>query len=443
MGSLRLRLLVASSVLLAVFFGIAIAVLDNAFRDAAMRSAEERLDILLFALLAAAEPPDDGRPTLTMPADLQEPRFGTPGSGLYGAIYDGDGLPVWTSRSTLDRVVPWTTGIPIGSRRLDRLTLADETPLLSYSLAVDWEFPDTRIRPFTFHVGETLDAYNAQVSAFRRQLFAWFAAVAVALLISLALLLSRLLRPLSRIEAEIHAIEQGETDELSAGYPSELAGVQRNLNALIRRERSRGEVYRRTLGDLAHSLKTPLATLKTLLGNSREAQAQLDRMDELVRYQLAKPATRGRLIGARPFAVREKLESLADSFAKIYFDKGVAFELDAAAALMFRGDSGDFLELAGNLMDNAYKRCKARVRVSASRNDAGEFVLTVDDDGPGFPEDAGNTVLDRGRRLDEAESSQGIGLSIVADICELYGATLRLGRSPLGGARVDVRVPNP
>ena len=444
MGSLRLRLLLSVGLLLTVFFGIAIAVLESAFRDAAMQSAEARLDVQLIALLAAAEPADDER--LDMPDDFREPRFSAPGSGLYAAIRDGDGETVWESRSTLGVVVPWIAGVDIGARRFDRIRLVDGTPLLSFTLGVDWEFSSGRTRAFTFHVAEDENALNAQVAAFRRQLFVWFGAAAIGLIVSLGLLLGWLLRPLAKIEDEIEAIELGERDELSAGYPSELTGVQQNLNALIARERSRSEVYRRTLGDLAHSLKTPLATLRTLLarqpGNS-DIDVQLERMDELIRYQLAKPATRGRLIGTRPFAVIDKLEQLMVSFAKIYHDRDIDTALNVEDGLSFRGDSGDFTELAGNLIDNAFKRTRHAVAVTARRERDGGFILRVDDDGPGFPPGAEARVLDRGTRLDESDGSQGIGLAIVAEICELYGATLTLGESQLGGARVTVRIPNP
>ncbi len=443
MGSLRLRLLVFVSLLLIVFSGAAIAVLDNAFRDAAMRGEEERLDIQLIALLAAAEPADDKN--LALPEDLQEQRFAAPGSGLYAAVFNGSGKQVWRSRSTLGTAIQWAGPAPVGTRNFQRIADAEGTELLSYSLGVDWEFSEGQVYPFSFQVVESLDSFRAQVAGFRGQLFGWFAVVSIGLLVSLALLLGWLLRPLAQIEAEIRDVEQGEREALSSGYPSELSGVARNLNALVTRERSRGEVYRRTLGDLAHSLKTPLATLRTVLGRAPDPDVdeQLTRMDELIRYQLSKPATRGRLIGTRPFAVEPHIASLTQSFEKIYFDKGVSTSTSVAPGLTFRGDTGDFMELVGNVMDNAFKRCDKRVRVTVDRNASGDFELQVGDDGPGFPADARNQVTERGARLDEAEHSQGLGLSIVAEICALYGAEMRLGVSQWNGALVTITVPNP
>ncbi|MEL7539133.1 MAG: ATP-binding protein [Pseudomonadota bacterium] len=444
MNSLRLRILVSVGFLLLIYLGVAVAVLDDAFRKAALKAEEDRLDVQLISLLAAAVPMDEYR--LTLPSEFPEPRYSTPQSGLYAAVFDRDGERVWQSESNIGLIVPWVKTVPVGASDIERLAPDGSSELLSYSMGVTWDFDDGTTRPFTFHVAESLDAFNEQVGAYRRQLLSWFGGVGAALVISLGLLLGWLLRPLARIDDEIVEIEQGERETLSSGYPSELAGVAENLNALVSRERSRGEVYRRTLGDLAHSLKTPLATLRTLLSGDRRADVdrELERMDETIRYQLAKPATRGRLIGTKPFVVKEKTDALLASFEKIYADKDVRYEAEVTDDLTFRGDPGDFMELAGNVLDNAFKRSRSRVWFRATRNDTGEFLLDVADDGPGFPADVlAEQRIERGQRLDEAESSQGLGLSIVAEICELYGATLTLGERDGGGARVLVAVPNP
>ena len=99
MSSLSARLLVSVSVLLLFFFGVTIVVLDFAFRKVGEQAQEDILDGQLMALLAAAEPTDDG--ILGMPPDLPEPRFGTLGSGLYAEIRDHDGAAIWRSRSAL------------------------------------------------------------------------------------------------------------------------------------------------------------------------------------------------------------------------------------------------------------------------------------------------------------------------------------------------------
>lgn len=440
MNSLRLRLLVSVGVLLLVYLGVVAAVLATALGEEAL---EVRLEVRLFSLLADARSGADN--TLEFLERFDDSGYSSPGSGLYAAVFDREGNAVWESESTRGFVIPWVKSVSIGGRNVSELTIDNAHSALSLSMGVAWEFDDGTTRPYTFHVAESIDRYTEQIGAFRETLLRWFAGVGAALVLSLGLLLGWLLRPLSQIEDEIAEVEQGDRETLSDGYPAELAGVASNLNALVGRERSRGEVYRRTLGDLAHSLKTPLATLKMLLSGDARADVdrELARMDETIRYQLAKPATRGRLIGTRPFVVHEKTEALLASFAKIYAEKAVVVTARVPADLTFRGDTGDFMELAGNVLDNAFKRAHSAVWLTCARDDD-EFVLDVSDDGPGFPDEVlAEQRIERGRRLDEAASSQGLGLAIVAEICELYGATLTLSARDGGGARVVIRVPNP
>ncbi|MEJ2603120.1 MAG: ATP-binding protein [Gammaproteobacteria bacterium] len=446
--SLRLRVLVWGTLLLLVFFGVIVAVLDSAFRSAALEAERDLLDSRMIMLLAAAEagPGHD----LVLPVDLPEPLFGTPGSGLYGAIVRRDGSVVWRSDSTIGVAIPWGVMPATGERSFRRIGLDDGTPLLALSMGIDWEFADGRVRSYIVHVATSLDSLNAQIASFRRQLLVWFGIVAALLLASLALLLRWLLRPLARIETEILEIEGGERAALSAGYPTELAGVARNLNQLIDIERARTERHRRTLQDLAHSLKTPLAAMRALLdgdGDRRDMEGQVSRMEEIVRYQLAKPlANVGATLGAEPVPVEPELRRLADGLHKVYRDRDIQCEVHVEPGLRFLGDRGDLLEIAGNLMENAHKWARRRVRVTAAGaadvpTPRRGLLLTVEDDGPGIPEGGETGLLERGRRLDETKPGQGIGLSVVVELAGAYRGTVELGRSPLGGAAATVRLP--
>ncbi len=132
-------------------------------------------------------------------------------------------------------------------------------------------------------------------------MFGWFGALMVLLLGALAVLLRRLLAPLRRVEREIESIEAGVLTELGGGYPRELLGITTNLNALLRSERERLARYRNTLGNLAHSFKTPLAVMRNLLSTQggreitvvRQLDEQVGRMDDIVKYQLRRAAAAG------------------------------------------------------------------------------------------------------------------------------------------------------
>ena len=452
MSSLSARLLVSVSVLLLLFFGATVIVLDTAFRTAGEQARRDILDGHLMQLLAAANPNDEG--ALSFPPDLHEERFNTIGSGLYGELRDDSGQLAWRSRSALGLDIPQGGFPALGARVFERESLADGTPLLTLSLAVQWEFPDGELKPYVFKVAESLDSFNAQVAEFRRQLVGWFAAIALIMLLSISVLMRGLLRPLRQIEAEIGEIEEGKRTSLSEKFPTELTGVARNMNLLIDNERARSDRYRHTLDNLAHSLKTPLAAMRALttdIGSSQALQGrfneQIERMDEIVRYQLRKPAASAAdnlVLG--PVPVAKEVERLVSGLRKVYHDKRPVIDSSVAPDIRFRGDTGDFLELAGNLLDNACKWCRSRVSITVRHSDnaqdrGGGMRLTVDDDGPGIPEEAAEALLERGMRLDEATPGHGIGLAIVRDLAKSYGGTLTIGRSVLGGAMISVDIP--
>jgi two-component system sensor histidine kinase PhoQ len=444
MSSLSARLLVSVSVLLLIFFGMTIVVLDTAFREAAEQAQEDILDGHLMSLLAAAEPDIYGE--LQLPIDLPEPRFGNLQSGLYGEMRDESGDPVWKSRSALGLELPYGSAPEPGAHEFSRLTLDDGTPLMALRLSVEWELPSGDLKPYSFNVAESLDSFNAQLARFRRQLFGWFAAVAVVMLFAISLVMRGVLKPLRKIEEEISDVEEGKRQELSAGFPTELTGVARNMNLLIGSERGRSERYRNTLDNLAHSLKTPLAAIRTLLSEQESSELtgrveeQIERMNDIVRYQLRKPATiAGDNLGLAPIAVDKEVARLVDGLAKVYKDKSPKIDLKVAPGMRFRGDSGDFLELAGNLLDNACKWCKSRVKLDIEATAEG-LRMTVADDGPGIPKNAADLLLKRGMRLDESAPGHGIGLAVVKEIAASYGGEVTIGVSPLGGAEIAVTI---
>ena len=455
MYSLSSRLLITVSVLLLVFFGATIAVLDTAFTDAGEQARRDFLDGHLVALLGAAEPSSNGE--LGLPKRLREARFGRIGSGLYGELRNAQGDLVWRSRSTLGLAIPVGGTPALGEQLFGRAVLADGTPLLTLSLSVEWEFEDASSRNYLFKVAESLDSFNAQVAKFRGRLFRWFAAVASTMLLAFSFLLRGLLKPLRKIEAEIGEIEEGSRASLSSEFPTELTGVARNLNLLIDSERARSDRYRYTLDNLAHSLKTPLAAMRALLGGRGKSQLQpsleerfdeqIDRMDEIVRYQLRKPTSSNadRFV-LQPVAVQKEVQRLIDGLQKVYHDKSPSFDVNIDDDIQFRGDTGDFLELAGNLLDNASKWCRSQIRLTitaagGSGATASGMILSVSDDGPGIPDDAVGALLQRGTRLDESTPGHGIGLAVVKEIARSYGGRLSIERSQLGGTKVVVAIP--
>ncbi len=451
--SLSARLLASASVLLIVFFGITIAALDIVFRNLSEQTMRDRLDGQLLALITASEEDSEGwlQPT---PAKTEE-RLHNPGSGLYGEIMRSDGYPSWRSNSLTGTGLDFKTNLRSGERVYVQLRRADGAPVRALSRAIEWQFEDGVTRTFVFSVAEDLDPYYRSLATFRGRLFGWFGVLMLLLLGSFALLLRSVLSPLRRVEREINAIEMGNLTELGSGYPRELLGITANLNALLRSERERLARYRNTLGNLAHSLKTPLAVMRNVLGNpqvralpaAQQLDEQVSRMDDLVKYQLKRAAVSGGTgLGTAPVDVKENLESLRAALLKVYAERDIACELEVDDGCMFFGDREDLTEIAGNLLDNAFKWTRSTVRLRAQRLVGAHarregLKLIVEDDGPGVPMEQREHVLARGARLDERVSGQGIGLSVVRELVGLNGGSVTIDDSPLGGARVEVTLP--
>jgi two-component system, OmpR family, sensor histidine kinase PhoQ len=436
--SLNARLLLAAMLVLVAFLGLTGLALDKAFRASAEAAVRDRLQGQLFALLAVAEVDPEG--ALRLPDQLPEARFATPGSGLYAAVAAGR-EPVWRTPSMLGTEIDLPPLLEPGRHELRRVRAAEPLYMLSFGLA--WELASGE-RHFTFHVAETLDTYQAQVIGFRRSLWIWLGGAALVLLAVQGSILRWSLAPLRRAAADLRAIESGERSSLEGRYPSELCGLTDGINALLRSERAQMERYRASLADLAHSLKTPLAVLRGAAeGHSEElgtqVREQVQRMDQIVAYQLQRGGTAGRRALMAPLAVEQAARRVVASLLKVYAGKGIECSIEVEAGAGFHGDEGDLLELLGNLADNAFKYGRSWVRIEASAH-AGGLAIRVEDDGPGVPSSLADSVLERGVRASTAPG-HGIGLAVVRDIAEAYGGRVDLGHSPRGGAAVVVILP--
>jgi two-component system, OmpR family, sensor histidine kinase PhoQ len=207
--------------------------------------------------------------------------------------------------------------------------------------------------------------------------------------------------------------------------------------------------YRDTLGNLAHSLKTPLAVMRSSLhapGAAGTVSAEIDRMSGIIEHQLKRAAASGgALLGGPPVEVAQVAGELRGTLLRVYAAKDLSIELAVAPGTQFIGDRGDLTELLGNLLDNACKWCRSRVRLSGAGTPAADprerLMLVVEDDGPGISTEDRSRVLRRGVRADEKVPGHGLGLAMVQDTVELYGGRLGIDSSPLGGARISLRLP--
>jgi len=445
--SLGGRLLVTLSVLLTLFFGATMVALDNAYQRALERAAHDRLDAQLLGLIASAELGTDG--VLALPERAADPRLDQPSSGVYALVADPTGAVLWRSRSSVGWTLSPPKEGPVGERRFrDDLMLGSEA-LFALSLAVEWEGDGT----YRFTVAETKRSAAEQQARFRTQLLGWFAAVTALFLVAQALLLRWILRPLRQVADDVQAIEAGRAERLAGSYPAELDALVDGLNALVRNERLRLERYRNSLGDLAHSLKTPLAILRRALeegggaGPARTAiEDQVARVDEIVEYQLQRAGASGSTTFGRAIEVAPVATRVIASLHKVHAARDLAIDCAIDPAARFNGEVGDLMEIVGNLADNACKHARTRITIAATPLEGGSgsrpgLELRVGDDGPGFPPDRVGELARRGVRGDSAIPGHGIGLAIVQDLADLHGGTLTLGASAAGGAEATLRLP--
>ncbi|WP_233275224.1 ATP-binding protein [Pseudoxanthomonas suwonensis] len=448
----------AASIGLVAFLMLAGVALDRSFAETAQNNLRQRLKAYAMAYADNIDFGRDG--SLYTPEVGPDPRFHRPGSGLYAEVVLPDGR--WASMSAEGPL------LPEGEATLNPREERFEGPLpvtqidgsrgevYRYGIGLVWgeRGPDAEF-PYTIYVMEDTQTLDAQVRVFRGALWMNLGSAGLILLLLQAVILQWSLRPLQRVITELTRVQRGQLQRMSGHHPRELEPLTESINALIDSERENLERQRNTLADLAHSLKTPLAVLRTQLDSGaadtplrQELDTQLRRMNDLVSYQLARAASGGHKLFSAPVPIESTAEEIVRGLEKVYTRKGVLCEFDIAADARFYGEAGDLQELLGNLLENAFKWAKHRVVLTArpgpvtSPNRRAGLLLAVDDDGPGIaPEDVAK-VLQRGVRGDERVQGHGIGLSIVQDLVRDYRGELQVTRSQeLGGARFEVTLP--
>lgn len=443
-NSLRARMLVSATLVLAVFLGILGLVLDNAYRQSAAQSVSDRLKPHIYSLISVTEEDrSSGELMLYLPEELLEPHFNNLGTGLFSVLFDEDGNEIWRSISALDLILggPATRQLMEAQEpgvmtfgQLEPVKL--HGPLFYVTYPVIWQTEMGEAR-FVYAVLQDFVPYRNEVAQFRNSLWGWLIAGVLLLAGIQAAIMYWGLLPVVGLEKDLKAIEQGDQAYLEGQYPREISGVTQSLNLLLSSEREQRERYRTTLADLAHSLKTPLAILKAEAQKSSKADEideQVDRMNEIVSYQLERAVARSSSLVKQAIPITPVAAKLKEALLRVYAEKDIDMSIHTGEAA-FPGDERDLMEVLGNLMDNACKYGGGKVRLTASQND-GQLKMIVEDDGPGISVADRERVLERGMRLDSRESGQGIGLAVVTEIVYRYGGEVGIDHSELGGAEI-------
>lgn len=425
------------SVLLVVGLGLAqtsLWLLDLGLRRYLEAGLRHQAESLLIAVVR-------GPNGLQLNEQRLQPGYEQPFSGRYFRIEFASGTPApWRSRSLWDWELASaeTTGL-----QAELVDGPNEQLLLMYR--ADYRRYGQQL---SIQVAED---YSPVLASFRRVQYVGLGVGGGALL--LILLLQRLtvrrsLRPLEQVRQQLKQLQQGQRSELDSQVPLELEPLVTQINQLLAHTEDTLRRSRNALGNLGHALKTPLAVLVSLaerpeLKNQPELQAtlreQLQQIEQRLERELGRARLAGEALPGAQFACDEELPGLFGTLELIH-NRGLELTWNAALGLRLPWDREDFLEMLGNLLDNACKWAEARVQLTINTSATG-YTLCVDDDGPGIDENSRNEVLERGTRLDEQVSGHGLGLGIVRDIVEAWGGELQLVDSPLGGLRVRIELP--
>lgn len=438
-ASLRLRLGLLGVLTLAVSLGLVGLALDAAYRRSAETGLRQQMETWVYLVLAAADVTRGGM--LRMDDDLGDPQLGQPGSGVYAHVHgEGDH---WSSPSALGAEVPELPVVAAGQTRF--LLPDDGAAYYRFQYGVAWELAGGRRLPFTVSLLVTSDRVQSQVRAFRRGLWRSLGAAGLLLAVAQLLFIRLSLRPLRAVAAEVGRIERGEQEGLNGRYPRELVPLTRNLDRLLDTEKANQSRYRNALDSLAHSLKTPLAVLRSHLGEGADADTRgaLDDMQHLIATRLQRAAATTRRTLAAPVPMAPLVERLAAALRRVHSRDLRSLDVSIEPGLRFYGEERDLMEVVGNLLENACKHGGGRVALRAGAvatggSRPGLWLEVRNDGGPGALE----RYLSRGARADERVEGQGLGLAIVSEVVNAYGGEIEFDDGESGSDVVaKVRFP--
>jgi two-component system sensor histidine kinase PhoQ len=437
--SLRRRLLVIATLLLLLFLGIMGVALNRAFERSVLSNAEDNLRNQVLLLIANVEVINGEVEVL----DIQpEPRLGQIDSSLFAQVSVKDLGVVWRSASLLDQEMPQLSNGLGEFSFYDRFDWPQQASSYVTSLGVAWETEQGDFL-FTVQVAEHSEVYTNRLTRYQRQVGLWLLVFGGALIGLLLTLLSWALKPLHRVTQQVGEIEEGGRQRFDEDYPMEVSRLTRNLNQLLSFDEQRITRQKEVLGNLAHSLKTPIAVLSGLqysADTDEDARRQITAMQTIIDYQLQSVSTVGRMRFAKPIKIQAKTEQIVNTLQKLYLEKGIKCQLLISDETVFYGDHGDWMELCGNLLDNAFKWTSSKVVVSVKNSPLEDsdshrqaLTLIVEDDGAGIDDNLKQTISQRGVRLDSQTPGHGLGLHIVKAIVDAYNGELLIEDASVGG----------
>jgi signal transduction histidine kinase len=445
--SLTFRVIAFSTVWAILTLVVIFTLITTLYRQASERGFDSLLSAHLFNLIGSIGISDSG--ALTGAPDLGDLRFSEPASGWYWSVEPAsEGVHGNLHSSSMTKTIPSPSVAAVPFNASFQRSYAAEGIDGERLEVFESEFVlDAKNRAARFRVMGNQSELEQEVASFQRRLLTYLSLFGVGMIAINAIAILLGLQPLRRVRNALAMVREGTAQRLDGHFPAEIEPLANETNALIENNRRIVERSRTQVGNLAHSLKTPLAVLlnegRALGGAKGQLIAeQAASMQKQVEHYLQ----RARVAAQRDSVVyRTPVTPLVQRMVRVLQKLNPRIDLSLtlpATEIVFAGEREDLEELLGNLLENAMKwaRSAVSVWVAPLPGKEGLFEIGIEDDGPGIPGDKAREALKRGKRLDETKPGSGLGLAIVADLVNEYGGVLALERSDMGGLKAVVRL---
>lgn len=439
-GSLRLRLILGGAMAVLVALAVSWLAMTWLFERHIERRETDELTRVALNLVAGLSVDPAGKPVVA--AAPVDPRLQTPAGGLYWQVSTPAGAV--RSRSLWDQALkpPAEASAESWRARIAAGPFDDRILVVERRVRPDHAGPVVLVQ-----VASEERALRAARAEFGRDLAIFLGGLWIVLSAAATVQVVLGLSPLARIRADLARLRGSPSARMADDHPREIAPLIGAINDLAQAREADLARARRRAGDLAHSLKTPLAALSAQSRRARAAGAVdaadgLDRAIEAMAAALETELARARAAAARETTIHARAEVLAVVERLVAVVERTAegqrlmFDVEIDPALRAPVAEDVLTEMLGALIENAARFARRQVRVTGVEVE-GDVRLSIDDDGPGMEEGRAEAALMRGGRLDEAGPGHGLGLAIVRDLVEASSGALSLGRSDLGGLAVS------
>ncbi|MBW3696763.1 ATP-binding protein [Vibrio sp. T187] len=430
--SLKSRLLLAAAFWLGAMILAAGLGIPKLVHDYLVDDVKQQLSLAMDELTANIETDKNGE--LVMLGRLSDPRFYQPYSGLYWTAM--------TSEQTLRSRSLWDKNLTVKKKPLKVQIYGAKNEKLIY-ISQSVYLPDLK-NPVTITIGLDEDPLESTLNQITGQIWLILSLLFAGVLLLIGIQVSWSLLPLNRMQRELALLRKGEQQSLGDNYPKEVSPLVSDLNALLFHYQELLERARNHAGNLSHALKTPLSVLKNEvealpLQDADKFRQPINQIQSQIDYHLGRARMAGSMnILSVKSSPSERVDAISMAFDKVYAHNDITLINELDSELEVAVDQTDLDEMVGNLLENGYKWAGSIIRVHAESVENGNVALTIEDDGPGIPEEKLSQVTKRGVRLDETTPGTGLGLNIVSEMAHSYRGGLTLSKSSMGGLKATL-----